>query len=297
MSFYLFLPLYAAIIARRHRAPEDRLARELYGLAVLVAIGFIFRVWNLTRPAVCHNDCLTRPPLVRTMVTWLPSYFDLFALGMLLAVLSAWFIAHDSEPAWLRHRSMPWISWAIALGAFWAVSHLGISPTPVYIVAPGVNIAKQTLYGIVAFFVVMPAVFGPQDKGGIRRLLRWKPIALFGLISYGIYLWHQAWVTEFFKWTGVKVEDTSFLLLTGFVLVMAILSAGVSYVVVERPALNMKNQIRGRSDRPDGWTLRRSMQSWHWPTTYLGPHSRTRQNDRRKPGRHSAPKGRIRIRE
>ena len=244
MSFYLFLPLYAAIMARRNRPPEDQFVRELSGLAILVTIGFIFRAWSLTRPAVCHS-CLTRPPLVRTMVTWLPSYFDLFALGMLLAVLSAWFIARNSEPTWLRHRLMPWVSWSIALGAFWAVSHLGISPTPVYIVTPGVDIAKQTLYGVVAFFTVMPAVFGPQDTGGIRRFLRWKPIVLFGIISYGIYLWHQAWVNEFFKWTGFEVENTSFLLLTGFVLVMAVLSAGVSYVVVERPALNLKNAISG----------------------------------------------------
>ena len=243
---------------------------------------------------MCHS-CLTRPPLVRTMVTWLPSYFDLFALGMLLAVLSAWFIARNSEPTWLRHRLMPWVSWSIALGAFWAVSHLGISPTPVYIVTPGVDIAKQTLYGVVAFFTVMPAVFGPQDTGGIRRFLRWKPIVLFGIISYGIYLWHQAWVNEFFKWTGFEVENTSFLLLTGFVLVMAVLSAGVSYVVVERPALNLKNQFRGRSDRPDGGGSRKSIRPWRWPTNYVVAHNRTRQNDRSKRGRHSAPRSRRGI--
>src|SRR5436309_947685 len=44
---------------------------ELAGLPVLYAIGVGFRVWVL----------LTRPADFGTMGTWLPAYFDLFAMG------------------------------------------------------------------------------------------------------------------------------------------------------------------------------------------------------------------------
>ncbi len=50
------------------------------------------------------------------------------------------------------------------------------------------SLARQTLYGLFAFFVVLPAVFGPQDRGVVRGLLRARPVALLGVVSYGIYL-------------------------------------------------------------------------------------------------------------
>ncbi len=59
-----------------------------------------------------------------------------------------------------------------------------------YIVSPQVNLERQELYGLFAFCLLLPAVFGPQDRGSIRWLLRSWPMASLGVISYGIYLWH-----------------------------------------------------------------------------------------------------------
>src|SRR5579884_851526 len=199
MSFYLFLPFYAAVVAHRRRSAENQLGREFLGLAVLVAVSFAFRDWALHQPlirvsggrfvAVCAPNCATNPPFSTLMADWLPATLDLFAFGMLLAVLSAWFTQHDSEPRWLSHRLMPYLSWGAAVLVFVWVSHVVTDHDILYFVKPRVNLERQTLYGLFAFFLLLPAVFGPQDRSLVRRFLQCWPVAAIGVISYGVYLW------------------------------------------------------------------------------------------------------------
>jgi peptidoglycan/LPS O-acetylase OafA/YrhL len=228
MSFYFFLPAYAAILVFRRRSQANQLARELIGLAVLVAISFGFRQWS---SHLTWSD---------EMSHWLPAYFDLFALGMVLAVCSAWFTERESEPMWLSHPLMPWLSWTCAAVTFWGVSHLGIRTELFNANSPGLNMIKQTLYGLFSFFLLLPAVFGPDDRGPIRRLLRFWPIASIGVISYGIYLWHLAWITEFLKWSDHQSEVTLFLSTVLVALTLSIFSASLSYFGMERPLLRWK---------------------------------------------------------
>jgi peptidoglycan/LPS O-acetylase OafA/YrhL len=254
MSFYFFLPLYGALIGLRRRSQAKQLGRELGGLAILVAISFVFRDWSMHQP-LCASNCFAHPPLTSTMSAWLPSYLDLFALGMLLAVMSAWFAERRTEPSWLRHPLVPWLSWTCAALTFWGVSQLGIPPTPIYVISPGLNLVKQTLYGVFAFFLLVPAVFGPQDRGPIRRLLRIWPIAALGVISYGIYLWHQAWIQEFLKWSSHPEFAVPFWLMTTVVLALSVGSASGSYLLLERRLLRLKGRFAwwrssGRNQTP-----------------------------------------------
>ena len=186
MSFYLTLPLWAALMGRRRRQPDDQLRVELWGLAILALCSFAYR----TAVMQWHT------PLADTMPSWLPAFTDLFGLGMLLAVVSAHLAATDRRPGWLWHPALPWASWAVAGILFWAVSNIGLPVTPITGSPIPQSLARQTLYGLFAFFVVLPAVFGPQDHGWGRRLLQWRPVALFGVVSYGIYLWHEAGITH-----------------------------------------------------------------------------------------------------
>ena len=110
MSFYLFLPLYAALLGFRRRTAGGQLKRELISLGVLVAVGMGVKIFVYNHH--CVPACVYGPDLVETMIAWLPFYLDLFALGMLLAVLSAWSTERKSEPTWLAHPVMPWVSWA-----------------------------------------------------------------------------------------------------------------------------------------------------------------------------------------
>ncbi|MGH9046218.1 MAG: acyltransferase family protein [Acidimicrobiales bacterium] len=239
MSFYLVLPLYAMYVGRRSagRTPNGRLAREVGALAVLIAISLAWRFWVLSNQ---HGH----GAIFSAMTVWLPAELDLFALGMLLAVLSARAHLRDAEPRWMSKRWFPWASWALAGVAFWGVSHLGL-PRDVIYTKSLVDITRQTLYGVFAFFLLLPAIFGPQDRGLLRRFLRSWPMASLGAISYSLYLWHQTLLNELVKyyprWFGMKVFfDVAFWGMFGEVFGAAIVVAAISYLVVEKPALRAK---------------------------------------------------------
>ncbi len=259
VSFYLFLPLYAAFIGWRRVSAGRQLVREIGGLVVLGVISFGFRYWVLHLPlitvrdgkfvAVCAPNCATHPALATMMVDWLPAYLDLFALGMLLAVLSAWFIQHSSEPTWLGHRLMPWLSWGCAAVCFVWVSHIVTDHSVLYFATPRINLERQTLYGLFAFFLLLPAVFGPEDKSLIRRLLRSWPMASVGVISYGIYLWHLDLITLFLRWTGWIPHEEPYWILALAVFGLAVAFASASYFGFERPILRYKNTLGWWGDR------------------------------------------------
>jgi peptidoglycan/LPS O-acetylase OafA/YrhL len=245
MSFYLMLPLWAALTAggRRQsaetspRSLDRQLRRELAGLAVLVVVSLAFRIWVLQWHTL----------LALTMPNWLPGYADLFALGMLLAVVSAYLSEADRRPAWLWHPAVPWVSWGLAASAFIAVAHIDLPLTPVTASPVITSLARQTLYGLFAFFLILPAVFGPQERGLIRGLLQARPVALIGVVSYGVYLWHEALMTLYLRWTGDRLFTLVWWEFFGAVTALSILAAAVSYLVVERPILRW-----GAADRSGG---------------------------------------------
>jgi peptidoglycan/LPS O-acetylase OafA/YrhL len=236
-SFYLFLPLYAAAVRAVARRTGRRLAPELGGVALLFATGVVYK----TVMYVVDNGVYTNKQ------QWLPGQADLFALGMLLAVASAWSAHTGAVPRALevagRH---PALAWAAAGATFWVVSmHLGLPRRLDPLTTPQL-VGRQLLYGLTAFFFLLPGVFGPQDRGLIRRALRSWPLARVGLVTYGIYLWHELWIDKYLEWRGIEPFGASgtgpFLTMVGGVAALSLLAAGVSYVVVERPFLRLKDR-------------------------------------------------------
>jgi peptidoglycan/LPS O-acetylase OafA/YrhL len=239
MTFYLMIPLYAYVLGRKARPVESQLRAELTGLAALTAVSFIYRIPVLMAgsppPGPATRNLVEPHRLVDVMPSWLPAYADQFALGMLLAVGSAYLVTVDRKPAWLWHPAAPWVCWSLAGLAFWAVSNIGLPLEPVKASPLGLSLARQTLYGLFAFFLVLPAVFGPQDRGLIRATLQWRPLALVGVVSYGVYLWHEGWMHMYLVWSGDHLFDINWFAMTGAVTVLAIASATLSYRLVERP--------------------------------------------------------------
>lgn len=250
MTFYLMIPLYAALLGSRWllgqrdeggRTPKDQLRVELVGLAALSAISFAWRI-----PLLIGGGPHARGIFV-TGTDWLPAYLDQFALGMLLAVLSTYFEATGQTPRVLWSRGLPWVCWGVALAAFVAVSHIGLPRIPLKSSPVITSLGRQTLYGVFAVLLVAPAVFGPQDHGGIRAFLRWRPMVAVGVVSYGIYLWHEAWMHMFFVWTGDHLFDVHWLLILSIVTALSIGSATASYRLLERPIIRSRFGSRPRA--------------------------------------------------
>jgi len=242
MSFYLFLPVYAAAMAAwSRRWGEHRLRNELLGLGGLFAVCVAFR----TAVFVHRTGQQTGAG------TWLPAQLDLFALGMGLAVASVWWSEHAREPTALGRAWVPWASWGLALSSFWLVSHVGIPRTPIYDATLGQVFVRQWLYGVFGFFLVLPAVFGPQERGSVRRFLRSRVMVAIGLVSYGVYLWHETWMLKILEWLNRPLFQTSFLKLTLAVLAFTGVSAVISYVVVEQPFQRLGRRRRASPVREE----------------------------------------------
>jgi len=244
VAFYLFLPFWAAAVrwTRRTRDSLDGALRtEVIGLAALFVLGLALRwlvVRDLPEANVPYDNRLD----------WLPMNFDLFALGMGAAVLREW-ARRRPEPvraldAIGRHPGLCWIAAGVA---YWAVCTRANLP-----LGPGANsqsqwMWRQVLYGAAALFLLLPAVFGPQDRGLIRRLLQSRLMVALGLISYGIYLWHEGVIDVWMNARDIEAFVTPFpqLLLVTALATVAIATA--SYFVVEKPALARRAPaVRGR---------------------------------------------------
>jgi peptidoglycan/LPS O-acetylase OafA/YrhL len=239
ITFYAFIPLYAWLMSRVART----FRAEMIGCAVLYAISLVWRIGAF--------ELLKHHVLIRGMVTtWLPAFFDQFALGMGLAALSVELDRkRRTAPFGLERSWAPGVCWLLAAAMFWCSAHLGLVRGPVT-GAMHQELGRQFFYGMTAFFLLMPGIFGPQDRGIIRRALRNRVVQLTGLISYGIYLFHELWIDWYMRRHHIRPFLGKFWPMLAFDVVLTVITAAVSYVLVEKPALRFK-------DRP-GFVARRT---------------------------------------
>jgi len=173
VTFYLALPLWA--LATRRLSTRGKLLAlaglAAFGAAVQVAAG---------REAI--DDMAAQSLLGQS--TW-------FALGMALAVVSAAGI----RPGALARR--PGLCWAGALVAYLALVVVRDQPNGFFGLLLEMQkqqpypklLADLALTGLLLALILVPAVWD-APRAVPQRVLAWAPLALLGLISYGVYLWH-----------------------------------------------------------------------------------------------------------
>ena len=220
----------------RPHDPGRVLRRELLALAILYTASLLFRWWVVAAP--------TGP--TQTARSWLPAWSDHFALGMGLAVVGSYVAQTGGLPKALRWLAKPGADlacWVAAAVLFWLVStQVGLTTQPLSVGGVGTDLGREVLYGAFALFLLLPAVFGGTGNdaptGLVRRLLASRLLALTGLVSYGIYLWHQLVIREFQAHIGSwKPLQTPFLELFLATVATTLAVSTVSYLLVERPGI------------------------------------------------------------
>jgi len=238
VSFYATLPLFA-LAARRFGRGRSFLHSEL-GLCAALVMGSI--AWQAISIASMPSGSRALVPVLWT----LPGSLDLFALGMLLAVLSVIHENAEHTPGWVRLVDRrPWLPWLLAIGVFYAV---GRSPELLSHGFAAWWIPSHELKAVGAALLLLPVVFGSPTRGWLRRALGWRPLVWLGTVSYGIYLWHNPLLDGL----HTHLVHHGEVFTTFGLLAVTVAVAALSFYVVERPAQQFARQLlRARAQREE----------------------------------------------
>lgn len=254
ITFYLLVPVWAG--ALRRLMPR----RWLSARVDLAACGLLYLAGFVARAVISSAN----PTWRGLSFQWLPTNVDLFAAGMAMAVLSVW--AADggrvaAVTARLARRAEPWWLAAIALFAWYGIrvgapdlARLG-DPNGAY--RGWFWQQRQLVLAAFTVLVMVPAVFGPQDRGPVRAVLRWRPIAWVGTVSYGLYLWHFDWMKRALPnvdpftgaqlwpgWGDLPGGSLGFWYLLAIGLGVGCLAAALSWSLMEEPLQRFRNLLR-----------------------------------------------------
>ena len=98
--------------------------------------------------------------------------------------------------------------------------------------------AMPTVVSLLTVVVLIAIVQVPEGAAG--RVLALRPFVALGRISYGLYIWHL----PVFKLTPPKLVPSPRILGDAVLVALSVAVAVVSYVVIERPALRLKERLR-----------------------------------------------------
>lgn len=259
ITFYLLLPLFAALVSRLTAAlqPRRRLIAMLGSLAVLYAVGTAFRAYVV----------VVDPAWGEQSLLWLPMFLDLFAIGMTLAVLSSAMSVGQVLPraiSWFGDH--PALCWTIAAVIWIGVTRMKFPTKPFGLHdSDGSSdyLPRQFAYGVAAAVWLWPAIFGDQTRGRLRRTLASRPLVYLGGISLSFYLWHLAIIEQAKYWTipdyaglveraahprpgntldGVGTFQGPYLKIVLISWIVSFLVASVLFRLVELPFLRLKDQ-------------------------------------------------------
>ena len=244
-SFYVLLPFYALALgaATRRLAPRRAVAVEVGVLAALSVASIVLR-WYI------HHTTHSQVLLFTILCTWF-----WFALGMGLAVASAWLRGRELSPAPVRLvERAPSLVWGVAIGLFALMAWSYGLPRGLAGTTSGIQyLGEHVTYGVVSFLFVLPAIWGDRLGGLPRRFLRLRVIAWLGLVSYGLFLWHGRF-TQFFIEKGaggwLPQLGSGFVVMLVLVLACSLACAAASYYLVERAILRYKDGFRRRRPAP-----------------------------------------------
>lgn len=213
VHFYVLLPLLAFLLARAGSRGRAALLLVLLGLA-----SFIFFVF------AWHVDP-TPDPFWRFS---LPATFFFLAGGMLLALLRlSW---EERRPGWLRGP--------LASTDLWIAASAGVLALMVFgrYSLPSVNAMVSIL--LISVLLAGACVL-PLRPGPLVRVLEWPPLAVVGVASYSLYLWHEPILKALARGPWAPLGFAG-LLAVG--LPLSCLVAFASYTLIEAPFLRLRRR-------------------------------------------------------
>ena len=235
VAFYVFMPFFAGflwLLCRR----RDVAVRVTIVLVALVGLVVFAHVWiGVVVPAI-------GPDLRVRFRMNLPTYLGWFAAGMALGVASVWMQSGRTLPRWITQLAdRPWVCWSVSLFAYSMVvliqTNFSFRGMPQNETTLSLQ-SRMLLQGTAALLFVLPMALGNRPTR-LRSFVGSRTLASVGLISYGIYLWHQILIAQIVKWMTFSPDFFGFFGMVLIVLPIAMLFGWVSFRWIEKPALSL----------------------------------------------------------
>jgi peptidoglycan/LPS O-acetylase OafA/YrhL len=237
-AFYVALPLWALLMARVQRGRSSRSMVRIE-VAALLAVSLVsIAARTLAWRTYGHQTDVDISLLGNA---------DWFAYGMGLALASVALAGRERDSRIVRVVSdRPWVPWALAAFLWWLdATQLGMDRAlpPVY---DGTRwLEEHLIFPLIGLLVALPAAFGDPRRGLPRKILGHPFLAWFGLVSYGVFLWHQPLMAPVIERGGdAIIPGMPFVSLLVSMLAVSMAVAAASYYLVERPILRFKDRRR-----------------------------------------------------
>jgi peptidoglycan/LPS O-acetylase OafA/YrhL len=220
LHFYLVLPFAALAIAKLTRGSLRRAALVLAALG-LASVAFRYATFY-------RHERLERP-----LPDWsLVSTFFFFVSGMLVAL---------ARVAWERRRP-GWLDGPLGRAELWLAASAALWAVVVQDYAHGWAAAPASA-------LLVGACVLPLRGGWTLRPLDWRPLALVGVASYSVYMWHLPIVESLGDASWAPSAFVPFLVL---VLAVTCAVSALSYRLVEAPFLRLRRRWGSTAALPRG---------------------------------------------
>ena len=228
-QFYIFWPLLLFLVPQKY-------LKKLFLL--LIALGPILRI-ALFFAFKFHLVSWFRDEAVWGLYAFPFSHIDAFAFG---AYISRYSIPKAKQQFYVLLVVVPLIGFLAqyaATGSFgmWQDFGYPFSLSKAYQFIWGYSILNY-------WFAVI--IYAVAREGLFNRFLETKVLKYLGKISYGLYVYHLAviwFVGRIRDWWPVFEEPTAKLLTALIAFPLTVLIASVSYFLMERPILNLKDRF------------------------------------------------------
>lgn len=227
-QFYIVWPLLLMLVRQKH----------LKGLFIsFIALGSLFRIGLYLLYASGSNLWFFKEPFELVIYSWPLSHLDAFAFG---AYISRYSIPFPRLQLILMAILVPAIGYAatfLATGSLGVISALGYDLP--------LRVVYQSIWGptlLNYFFTLL--IYGVAREGVLTRFLDLPWLRYIGRISYGMYVYHfpVLWLVQRFSEDRTQAGLPYWLYFSA-ALGITILVSTLSYYLLERPILNLKDRF------------------------------------------------------